>query len=462
MPGDGAVFVIKPSGYAPPRDADNIPRFSYIHQPGGTPGELGLRYRSLDPTGPLPASIDFTLAKVDEPDDFDVILFTDPQPESRLELDHVRDTAVARAMAIPAAFGMTTGDVSFDDLSLYARSNGIVGRIGLPWYTAARKEAVFLIFRQGFAWFALWMAGLVLTPDDRAHFLVLMRRQMNSAVHRRVNVLLLPDEGWSVARIAAALYLDESTVAEHRALYGQRGRTGVESLGYTGRVSRLSAGQRAALSDWIAAEVPQTARAVCAGVQARLAVSHASHAMARLLGQTGFVFKKPECVPAQADAAVQQAFLDTTLAPLMQAAGPSAPPYFVDGCHPSCTGRPAHGWIRRGATVELKSNHGRTRISINGALSWPGRSLIHREEEKITSAAMIRLFTGLEARHPEAAESAVVRDNARDNRSRELKAGLDQPGGRVRLVDLPSYAPSLNLIERFRHFRKRKVLFNRA
>ncbi|MBE7199081.1 MAG: calcineurin-like phosphoesterase family protein [Parafilimonas terrae] len=135
MPGDGAVFVIKPAGYALPRDADNVPRHSYIHQPGGTPAELGLRYRGVAPTGPLPASIDFTLTRVDEPADFDVLLFTDPQPESRFELDHVRDTAVARAMAIPAAFGMTMGDVLFDDLSLYGRSNRILGRIGLPWYS---------------------------------------------------------------------------------------------------------------------------------------------------------------------------------------------------------------------------------------------------------------------------------------------------------------------------------------
>jgi hypothetical protein len=135
MPGDGAVFVIKPPGYALPRDADNVPRHSYLHQPGGTPAELGLRYRGVAPTGPLPQAIDFTLTRVEEPADFDVILFTDPQPESRFELDHVRDTAVARAMAIPAAFGLTTGDVLFDDLSLYGRSNRIVGQIGLPWYS---------------------------------------------------------------------------------------------------------------------------------------------------------------------------------------------------------------------------------------------------------------------------------------------------------------------------------------
>ena len=201
---------------------------------------------------------------------------------------------------------------------------------------------------------------------------------------------------------------------------------------------------------------------MCAHVQDVFGVRYGPHAIARLLGQIGFVFKKPRCVPAKADAAIQQAFLDATLAPLMRAAGPDAPLYFVDGCHPSYTGRPAHGWIRRGATAELKSNHGRTRLKLNGALSWPDRSVVHRQEEKITSAAMIRLFEDLASRHPTVPQVTVVLDNARYNHSTELRTWLGQPECRLRLVYLPSYAPNLNLIERFWHFMKRKVLFNKA
>ncbi|KQO45541.1 MULTISPECIES: calcineurin-like phosphoesterase family protein [unclassified Methylobacterium] len=128
------VFVVKPPGFALPRDENNIPRFSYLHQPQGTPPELRLRYRGIDPTGPLPASIDFALSRQAEPDAFEVILFTDPQPESPVELGHVRDTAVTRVLGTKAAFGMTTGDILFDDLSFYGRSNRIMGRIGIPWF----------------------------------------------------------------------------------------------------------------------------------------------------------------------------------------------------------------------------------------------------------------------------------------------------------------------------------------
>lgn len=306
------------------------------------------------------------------------------------------------------------------------------------------------------------MAGRVLTAEDRAYFLGQMRRQLNSAVHRRMNVLLLLDDGWTQGRVASALYLDDGTVAAHLVLYETQGRAGIERLTYLGRSSALDGSQRAALSAWVEAEVPQTAQAVCQQAMADFGVSLTPHGMAKLLNRLGFVFKKPKCVPAKAEAAVQERFVDTTLKPLMDGAGPATPLYFVDACHPSYTGRPAHGWLRRGARTELKSNHGRTRLNINGALSWPDRTVIRRDEALITSAAMIRLFDDLEARHPGVARITIVLDNAKYNVSRELQAYLKQPDRRLNLLYLPSYAPNLNLIERFWHFMKRKVLFNKA
>jgi transposase len=108
------------------------------------------------------------------------------------------------------------------------------------------------------------MAGLVLTAEDRAHFLQMMRRQINSAVHRRMNVLLLLDDGWEPRQIAAALFLDETTVAQHRHLYERSGRSGVEALSYSGRRAALDDGQQQALAAWINETVPQTAQEVCA------------------------------------------------------------------------------------------------------------------------------------------------------------------------------------------------------
>ena len=59
------------------------------------------------------------------------------------------------------------------------------------------------------------MAGVVLTPEDRAHFLAMLRRHTNSAVHRRMNALLLLDDGWTAERVAEALFIEAETVRAH-------------------------------------------------------------------------------------------------------------------------------------------------------------------------------------------------------------------------------------------------------
>ena len=50
------------------------------------------------------------------------------------------------------------------------------------------------------------MSGLILTAEDRALFPENDAPALNNAVHRRMNVLLLLDDGWEPRRVAEALY----------------------------------------------------------------------------------------------------------------------------------------------------------------------------------------------------------------------------------------------------------------
>ena len=126
------IFVTKPSGWATPMNEHMLPRFYYLHQPAGSPP--GMRYAGIDPTGPLPESIDFPLTRSEEASLFEVLLFSDTQPQSEVELDYFREDVVNELIASVAAFGMTLGDIMFDDLSLFPRFNALVARIGIPWY----------------------------------------------------------------------------------------------------------------------------------------------------------------------------------------------------------------------------------------------------------------------------------------------------------------------------------------
>ena len=135
LPDEAAIFVVKPAGFMPPVDpVTQLPRFYRLHQPNGSPASLNLSFEGVEPTAPLPASLDFALRRQDEPRKFEVVLFTDPQPESETEVDFIREDVIEALAGTPAKFGLTAGDVMFDDLSLYERYNRIIGAIGLPWW----------------------------------------------------------------------------------------------------------------------------------------------------------------------------------------------------------------------------------------------------------------------------------------------------------------------------------------
>lgn len=128
---DTIFYVIKPRGWMTPVDDHQLPKFYYIHKPGGSPKQ---KYPGVAPTGPLPASIDFPLHRQKEPDRFRAIFFADPQPRNQAEIDYIAHDVVEELIGADASFGVTLGDIMFDNLSLFGSLNGTVALIGIPWY----------------------------------------------------------------------------------------------------------------------------------------------------------------------------------------------------------------------------------------------------------------------------------------------------------------------------------------
>lgn len=128
---DEILFVIKPRGYRTKISDDQLPRHYYIHKPNGSPAS---KVPGVAPTGDLPASIDFPLYPQEEGEKFSTILFGDPQPRNQLEIDYLTRDVVEPLIGTDAAFGVTLGDIMFDDITLFGSWNGVVSQIGVPWY----------------------------------------------------------------------------------------------------------------------------------------------------------------------------------------------------------------------------------------------------------------------------------------------------------------------------------------
>lgn len=132
---DEIIFVIKPRNWMTPVGPDQLPKFFYIHKPAGSPANY--RFPGVKPTGPLPESIDFPLHRHEEPDSFKAILFGDPQPRNVREVEYIAHDVIEQILAAEAhdaSFGVTLGDIVFDDLSVMSPLNQAIALIGIPWY----------------------------------------------------------------------------------------------------------------------------------------------------------------------------------------------------------------------------------------------------------------------------------------------------------------------------------------
>ncbi len=129
---DTIFFVIKPRGWMSPVGEDQLPDFYYIHKPAGSP--KGMRYKGVEPTGPLPEFINFPLRRSGEPESFKAIFFADPQPSSIDSVDYIKHDVIEELIGTDAKFGVTLGDIMADRLELFEPAIADVALIGIPWF----------------------------------------------------------------------------------------------------------------------------------------------------------------------------------------------------------------------------------------------------------------------------------------------------------------------------------------
>ena len=130
---DTILFVLKPRNWATPLDDHRLPQFYYLHKPSGSPDDA-YEFAGVEPTGPLPTSVDFPLTPNDEPEEFSIVVMGDPQPYSREQVRFYANDVVAELVDAKAAFGISLGDIVGDKLTLFHHVNAVQAKVGVPWY----------------------------------------------------------------------------------------------------------------------------------------------------------------------------------------------------------------------------------------------------------------------------------------------------------------------------------------
>lgn len=300
--------------------------------------------------------------------------------------------------------------------------------------------------------------GKFLTEQQRTELRNIHSMEDKRRYADRIKAVLLLDCGWKLEKISEALLLDEKTIRNYRKLYEEGGVDRLCCDELQGRVCELSEQQLRDLGDHLRENVYSSTAEIVAYVKEEFGVNYSISGMTRLLHRMGFVYKKTKVVPGKADAEKQREFLKE-LEELKSSKDAEDKLYYMDGVHPQHNSQSAYGWIAKGEEKKLKSNTGRKRLNLNGALDAETNEVIIREDQTLNAESTIALLETLEAKNPQAKRIYVVVDNARYYRNKKVKEYLEN--SRVVLLFLPAYAPNLNLIERLWKFFKKKVLANK-
>ena len=188
-----------------------------------------------------------------------------------------------------------------------------------------------------------------------------------------------------------------------------------------------------------------TTQSVIHYVEKTLNVKYTQSGMRDLLHRIGYEYKKPKLVPGNPDHEAQEIFA-MQYQDFMSSKDDDTEVLFADAVHPEHNAMAAYGWIKRGQKRELKTNSGRQRLNLHGAINAETYQVTLIESDTVNADTTIDLLTTIEQAYPLSKMIFVILDNARYHYSKKVKEFLSN--SKIKLVFLPSYSPNLNLIEK--------------
>jgi transposase len=305
------------------------------------------------------------------------------------------------------------------------------------------------------------MKGFHLTDNELAKLREAHRdaKRTNANAAYKINAIILLGTGWKLKQVKQALLLDDETLRLYVDKYRQGGVTALIATNYKGAPSQLSKKQINHLCIELEEHIYLTTSEVIEYVKNKFSVIYSLGGMRDLLHRLGYEYKKPKLVPGNPDIDAQEIFTKQYEAFMLEKSE-DIEVLFVDAVHPEHNTLAAYGWIKRGQKRELKTNSGRQRLNLHGALNAETYEVTVIESDMVNTDSTIQLLEILDQKYSSAKEIILILDNAKYHYSKEVQSHL-KDYLRIRLVFLPSYSPNLNLIERLWRFFKKKVLYNR-
>lgn len=294
----------------------------------------------------------------------------------------------------------------------------------------------------------------ILSEQEREKLLTRHKKERDGRIRDRIKAVLLYDLGWSIAKIAKAVFLTEEAVRKQIRDYKTAQKLKPENGGSS---EKLSEEQSKELSSHLESHTYLYVKDIVEYVKLTYVVSYTIHGLRNWLERHNFTYKKPTLVPGKANKEAQEAWIEE-YKELKENLPAEETICFMDGVHPTHNVNLTYGWIKKGVRKELPANSGRSRLNLSGAVDILTHQVIIQEDTTLNGESTIEFLKAIEKSYPKKQKIHVFCDNAKYYKNKEVQAYLEN--SKIKLHHLPPYSPNLNPIERLWKWMKERVLYN--
>ena len=281
-----------------------------------------------------------------------------------------------------------------------------------------------------------------LSEKKKQELELLHRYEGDRRVCDRIKAVLLKSEGWTNRTIAQALRIHDETVRQHLTDWITDEKLKPENGGSSSKLTDI---QSRDLDVHLAETTYTKVIDICAYVEETFGVRYTISGMTKWLKQHDFSYKHPKSVPAKADLAKQEEFIEKYLN-LVADTPANEPILFIDAAHPTMATQVVCGWIKKGVDKPIAQTASRTRVNIVGAIELATMNVISCRPDYVNAETTVAFFDQIKTAYPKAPKIHIILDQSGYHRSQLVRdAALEK---HIELHYLPPYSPNLNSIER--------------
>lgn len=301
------------------------------------------------------------------------------------------------------------------------------------------------------------MRGMRLTTEERGELIALEKKIPHKGIGIRIRIILALDDGYQARDVARILLIDEDTVTQWKRKFLE-GKLLSDWLGndYQGYGGKLIKEQEVEVMKYVEDQVITDCQALVDYIKSIYGIKYSIDGVTKLLHRLGFVYKQTVIMPAKLDVEKQKEFIKQ-YEELKEEVKAGDHILFGDGVHPTHNTQTVRCWVKKGTDKLVKTNTGRERLNISGALDVESMNVVVGYYEKLNAITTMEFFDTVQIQYKEGTIYMIV-DNARYYKNKEVRAYLNKSDCRVKLIFLPSYSPNLNFIERLWKFMRQRII----